>query len=228
MSSITMGKRYTTSVHGETTSVDSSEFVATPTLELLQTDPIEYFMRVVRQIFCNTSDSAIEAVPQYFDKSYIQEVDDKVLNYEDFLAHVRAQKSKIAKDIRFQWQELHAHRVVEQGRDTLLIVSHHTVRARMLSDESYVQGSVMALFKVDARTGKFFQCNENTHMTHASEEARDLGSTTSTTKTSSIRSPRDTSEEAPKSKSKASPVKTLGNRVLRRVAYRQRHTLEAH
>merc|ERR1712070_820008 len=141
-------------------------------------DPAKYFMQIFQEVICDTSPAALDAVPLYFDSSYTQLVDGKRLNYEGFLTHMRAQKSKITPDVRIDWHELHAAVTMEQGREVVLIISHHSVKARMRSDDSAIEGSVVALMKMDAKSGKIFQCNENTHMRHASKEARDLGSTT--------------------------------------------------
>jgi len=168
----------TNGVHanGGSTSVDSSSRSSDKPATLA--DPADYFMQVFQEVICDTSEAALRAVPRYFDRSYTQFVDGKQLSYDGFLTHMRAQKSKIAPDVRIDWHELHAVRSVEHGREVVLIISHHSVKARMRSDDSAIDGSVVALMKMDAKSGKIFQCNEHTHMRHASKEARDLGSTT--------------------------------------------------
>ena len=143
--------------------------------DLENEDPIEYFRRVLTEIICDTSSKSYElGVPKYFSSDFIQKVDGKVLTYDDFISHQKAQKTQIVEDsVQISWQELHAHfylSCLEQNQDPqqekkeiLNITSHHSVKMKLKESQLEIMGSCVSLIKINAKNGKIFQCNEFTH-----------------------------------------------------------------
>mmetsp|Transcript_2576 Transcript_2576/g.7876 ORF Transcript_2576/g.7876 Transcript_2576/m.7876 type:complete len:188 (+) Transcript_2576:163-726(+) len=137
-----------------------------------------YFRLLFRDVICDMSlDGLDDRVARYFDKSYVQHVDGKTLDYSGFVDHMRAQKSKLDADIAIRWQELHAYVTdeIDAARGLLNCVhvfSHHFVTFKMKGDGTTGQAEVVALFKL-TREGKVFQCNELTKVMHG---PADLGS----------------------------------------------------
>ena len=57
---------------------------------------------------CDVSEAALARVPAYFAPEYVQAVGGHALDYAAFVAHMAAQKTKLAGDPppRCEWQEL--------------------------------------------------------------------------------------------------------------------------
>ena len=139
-------------------------------------DPIEYFRRLITEIICDTSPRSYEeGVPRYFSTEFIQHVDGKILTYNEFISHQKAQKTQVVGDsVEVSWQELHAHfypvcndqkEESNQGKkDILNITSSHTVKMTLKENQVRIIGSCVSLIKIDVKTGKIFQCNEFTHI----------------------------------------------------------------
>jgi len=132
-----------------------------------------YLRHIFTAVVCDTSPNSIAVVEKYFAENFVQHVDGKTLTYDDFVQHMKAQKSKIEPSVTITWHELHASK-----HDSVVhIISHHSVSATMKSDSSPIEGSVVMLAKINEE-GKIFQVNEHSHISKGSVAAQDIGSTT--------------------------------------------------
>src|ERR1700731_1974702 len=56
----------------------------------------EIIQKALRNVVEDTTDSALEQIPLYFSSKYIQHVDDKTIDYQHFIDHMKAQKKAVA------------------------------------------------------------------------------------------------------------------------------------
>ena len=106
----------------------------------------------------------ISVIEKYVDPSYEQKVDGVTLNYDDFIQHMRKQKTVIASvSVEFL-------AIVEEG-DT--VFTNHIVTATK-KDGSALKSKVIAQFTI--RNNRLVGCDELTHLLAGSKEDRDMGS----------------------------------------------------
>lgn len=106
----------------------------------------------------------ISIIEKYVDPSYVQKVDGVTLNYEDFIQHMRKQKTIIASvSVEFL-------AIVEEG-DT--VFTNHIVTATK-KDGSALKTKVIAQFTI--QNNRLVGCDELTHLLAGSKEDRDMGS----------------------------------------------------
>ncbi|WP_158800454.1 nuclear transport factor 2 family protein [Pedobacter sp. L105] len=116
-----------------------------------------------KDIFENpTFDEA--AIDGYFSTEYIQQVDGKIINFEQFKQHVRVLKDSM-KSVSAEFKTL-----VQEDN---IVFSNHLISGLNKEDRS-VEGQVIAEFTF--KDGKIISCDELTRMTKGDEKDRDLGS----------------------------------------------------
>lgn len=121
----------------------------------------------VQEVFSNTienMDATEETYAKYFSKDYVQYVDGKTLRYNDFVAHMKTQKSilKLAK-VTFKY-------MLVEG-DTVATI--HFVHG-LKKDGGIIEAQVNALFRIKDK--KIVLCDELTHLIKGEKSDRDLGS----------------------------------------------------
>jgi hypothetical protein len=125
---------------------------------------------LIQEVFHQVVENLVfseETIAKYFHPSYMQYVDDKVINYSEFLHHMKAQK-EVMDAIHIRWEEL----IVEDNK----VVSIHYVDGRKKTGEE-IGFKVFACFHIN-ETKKLVLCNELTMMTKGSRTDKDLGSRT--------------------------------------------------
>ncbi len=105
-----------------------------------------------------------ETYAKYFSENYVQYVDGKTLNYNDFVAHMKAQKKSL-KSAKVTIK----HLVIKDDK----IATVHIVDA-VKKDGSIVKMQINAFFQV--KNNQFILCDELTHLIKGEEGDRDLGS----------------------------------------------------
>lgn len=103
-------------------------------------------------------------VAKYFSKDYIQYVDGKTLDYQQFIEHLHTQR-KTVYNIRFTFEHL-----VSEGDK---VVSIHYPEADKRSG-GRIKAKVIALFII--KNNKIILCDELTHLIVGDKEDHDLGS----------------------------------------------------
>jgi len=121
------------------------------------------FKELFREIFANPLYNE-SAISQYFTPEYRQEVDGKILNYEQFCKHIIAQQEIVAS-MTFEFQTL-----VEEGN---ILFSNHIATIKMKNGESLEMRVIGEFHFVN---GKINYCNELTHMITGDSSNKDLGS----------------------------------------------------
>lgn len=101
---------------------------------------------------------------QYFSKDYVQCVDGKKLNYDDFVQHIKTLKS-VMKTMNVSFKQM----VVEED----WIATLHIVDGVKHSNEA-IQVQVNAFMKI--REGKIVWCDELTYLIKGEHNDKDLGS----------------------------------------------------
>lgn len=116
-----------------------------------------------RDVIENTS-AGEEMISQYFSKDYRQFVDGKQLNYDQFVAHMKAQKLAI-KSVKVSFENM-----LSDGDKVSTV---HIVDA-VKKDGSIIKVKVIAMFQIDQ--GKIMLCDELTYFIKGNDVDRDLGS----------------------------------------------------
>lgn len=122
---------------------------------------------IIRNIFKEIFEAQVyneNAVQKYIDQTYKQEVDGKVLYFEEFCKHMQVQKKSIAS-FRFDFQTM----ISEGG----IVFSNHIVHGITVEGRS---GKIRVIAEFRLKNGKLIYCNELTHMISGDERDRDLGS----------------------------------------------------
>ncbi len=101
---------------------------------------------------------------KYFSKNYIQYVDGKKLNYDDFILHLKMLQLKM-KSIKITFK----HIIVEDDK----VATLHIVDG-IKNDGEEVKVQVNALMQV--QEGKIILCDELTHLIQGQASDKDLGS----------------------------------------------------
>ena len=103
-------------------------------------------------------------VSDYVSPRYVQNVDGVTLDYADFIAHMRKQKSVLAAlSVEF----------VAMVEENATVFTHHIVDAEK-KDGSRLRVQVLAQFVI--RDGKLLRCDELTRLLSGAEGDRDIGS----------------------------------------------------
>jgi hypothetical protein len=121
----------------------------------------------VKEVFTNTIENmhaTEDTYNKYFSKDYVQYVDGKTLKYNDFIAHMKAQKN-IIKSIKVTFKYM----VVE--KDTVSTI--HVVEG-IKKDGGVIETQVNALFQIKDK--KIVLCDELTHLIKGEKSDRNLGS----------------------------------------------------
>jgi len=103
-------------------------------------------------------------IAKYFSKDYVQYTDGVKLTYDDFIAHMKAQKEAMTS-IKVTFK----HMVAENNQ----VATVHIIDG-VKKDGGTIQGQVNALFMI--KDNKLIYCNELTHLIKGSKKDKDLGS----------------------------------------------------
>lgn len=121
----------------------------------------------IREVFTNVMENmqaTEETYAKYFSKDYVQYVDGKTLNYNQFVAHMKKQKEvfKSAK-ITFKY-------IIVEGDKIATIHVGNAVK----KDGGIVEAQLNAVFQV--KDGKLVLCDELSHLIKGEKSDSDLGS----------------------------------------------------
>lgn len=125
------------------------------------------YKTVIRQIFRDIIEAPVyneKAIYSYFDAGYIQEVDHKKLDFDQFCQHIKAQKKRV-QSIRVDFRTL----ISEND----IVFSNHWVDV-ITTDGRSSQFHVLAEFHF--KDGKVIYCDELTRLVKGAEQNSDLGS----------------------------------------------------
>ena len=142
----------------ETVVFDSSIKVSTPE-EVALKKVIENNFKVSTNLKATEEDFA-----RYHSKDYIQHVDGKVLNYEEYVVHRKALQ-KTLKSVKVVFHDL----IIKGDK----VVTRHTAHA-VKKDNKEIELQVIAIFEV--KDGKIVSCHELTHLAKGERPDRDIGS----------------------------------------------------
>lgn len=123
------------------------------------------YRKILKEMFSVVFTEGEDRIGEYFSKDYVQYVDGKVLNYEQFVKHVRAVKEATEK-LEFEFKK-----VVMEGN---VVFTNHEVRGRTKEGRE-ISGQVIGEFRFD-ENGKVSYCDELTRMEKGEEGDGDLGS----------------------------------------------------
>jgi hypothetical protein len=119
----------------------------------------QVFAEVVENMAATETDYA-----KYFSPDYIQHVDGTTLNYQDFVAHMKAQKM-VMKSLKVSFLRM----VVEDNK----IATVHQVNA-VKKNGGEIEAKIIAFFEI--KDNKIILCDELTHLIKGDKSDRDLGS----------------------------------------------------
>lgn len=108
-----------------------------------------------------------QIIDRYFSPNYVQRVDGKTLNFDDFVDHVRKLKAT-TRDLRFTFEHM-----VAEGNTVMEI---HRVEGEKRAGGSF-ETRLFSLWIVE--DGKIVLCDEVSRLERGAPEDRDLGSRTS-------------------------------------------------
>jgi ketosteroid isomerase-like protein len=121
----------------------------------------------IKEVFANTIEdmTATEKIyEKYFSKDYIQYVDGKTLDYDDFIAHMKAQKNTLkSAKITFKY-------IIVEGD---IVATVHKVNATK-KDGAEIEAQVNALIEI--KDNKIVLCDELTYLLKGANEDKDIGS----------------------------------------------------
>jgi len=103
-------------------------------------------------------------IEKYFSKDYIQVVDDKQLNYDEFVLHIKKLKEKVIA------QKME---ILNYAENDTVIFTHHTARS-VLKNGNIVVHKVLAEFTV--HNNKITKCNELTLLLEGNHSEKNLAS----------------------------------------------------
>lgn len=121
----------------------------------------------IRDAFANVIEdvnASEETYAKYFSKHYVQYVDGKQLDYDDFVAHMKAQKA-VMQSLKITFK----HIIVEGDK---LATVH--IADGVKKDGGLVQAQINALFQIEDK--KIILCDELTMLMKETKADRDLGS----------------------------------------------------
>lgn len=121
----------------------------------------------IKEVFTNTIENMHtkeETYASYFSEDYVQYVDGKILKYNDFIAHMKAQKN-VMKSIKVTFKYI----VVEGAT----VATVHLIDG-IKKDGGVIQVQVNALFQIKDK--KMISCDELTYLIKGEKSDKDLGS----------------------------------------------------
>lgn len=121
-------------------------------------------LRATFQAVFESNDFNPQVISQYFDQAYIQVVDGKELNYDQFIDHIRTLKKNLF-NVRIDFK----HLIEEQDQ----VASVHFASGTK-SNGAHVKAQVIAYFQF--KGNKIIYCNELTRMIIGEQGDEDLGS----------------------------------------------------
>lgn len=124
---------------------------------------VEILMQAFQKGLMNMSSTRADFDP-YYSKEYVQHVDGKTLNYEEFLAHM-ADLHKSLSSLEIEFLD-----IVTQGDKVATRHLAHGIK----KDGREIEVLVVAVFGF--KNGKLVSCDELTHMVRGAKEDRDIGS----------------------------------------------------
>jgi ketosteroid isomerase-like protein len=127
------------------------------------------YKETIKNIFIDileTNECNEAKIRQYFHPDYVQHVDGKTLNFNDFIQHVKALKSSTAT------VKIVVERLVSEGNT---VCSIHYAQGSKRNGRSF-KTKVIALFQFEGN--KIIRCDELTHLIQGEESDKTLGSTT--------------------------------------------------
>jgi hypothetical protein len=105
-----------------------------------------------------------ETIARYFGPSYQQHVDGKILNYDQFVSHMKLMKQKTTA-LLFDFRT-----VVQEGN---IVFTNHIVSGTK-SDGTTAEAHLIAEFHIE--NDQIVYCSELSRLISGTEEDRDLGS----------------------------------------------------
>jgi SnoaL-like protein len=131
---------------------------------IMPPDEAKEFIKTVLINLIENRDTNEATYAKYFSKEYIQYVDGNVLNYDHFVAHMKALAATI-KSAKVTFK----HLVAENDK----VATIHKVNATK-QDGSQVEVQVNALFQI--KDNKIILCDELTYLIQGEKSDKDLGS----------------------------------------------------
>ncbi|ASE60776.1 MULTISPECIES: limonene-1,2-epoxide hydrolase family protein [Chryseobacterium] len=122
---------------------------------------------IIQQVFSSILENPVfdlSLIEKYFSKDYVQFVDHKQLNYEEFILHIQKLKEKVTE------QKIDILNYAENGN---IIFTHHIAKSA-LKDGSIVRHKVLAEFTI--QDDKIVRCDELTLLLEGSPTEKNLGS----------------------------------------------------
>jgi len=127
-------------------------------------EKMKNFIKLVFKDVIENIEANEAIISQYFSPNYIQHVNGTVLNYDDFVQHMKAQKS-ILKSIKIVID----HCVVDKN----MIATVHQAHAYK-KDGTEIIAKVIAYFEIE--DGKIVLCDELTQLIRGNKEDENIGS----------------------------------------------------
>ncbi len=123
--------------------------------------------QLIKEAFANVvenMDVTEETYTKYFSENYQQRVDGKILNYIDFVSHMKVQKT-VMQTVRVTFRYM----VAEENR----VATIHVVNG-VKKDGGTIEAQVNAIFQISEN--KIILCDELTHLIKGDKSDKDLGS----------------------------------------------------
>ena len=123
--------------------------------------------QIIRSVFTNILESPVMdevLISKYFSTDYIQYVDGKTINFEDFVKHIQVLKAKIRQI------SISIKSIVAEGD---IVFTNHEVTATMQDGRN---GKMKVIAEFRLRDNKVYYCDELTHMVEGDDKDKDLGS----------------------------------------------------
>jgi len=123
--------------------------------------------KIIQEAFKNVvenMDATEKTITAYFSSDYTQLVDGKIINYNDFVAHMKAQKSAL-QSVKIIFKHL-----VAEGD---MVATIHTAEA-IKKNGDLIKVQVNAMFII--KNGKIISCDELTRLIEGKKSDADIGS----------------------------------------------------
>lgn len=132
----------------------------------IKTLEAEKLKKIIEASFKSATDmnASDESYAVHHSKEYVQHVDGKVMNYEEYVTHKKAIKKTI-KSLKVVF-----HDMLFDGNK---VVTRHTAYA-VKNDDKEIEVQVIAIFEI--KDDKIITCDELTFMQKGERSDRDLGS----------------------------------------------------
>lgn len=123
--------------------------------------------QIIRSIFTEILENPVmnkALISKYFTTDYVQYVDGKIINFDDFVKHIQVLKTKI-KQMSISMKSI----VAEDN----IVFTNHEVTTIMHGGRN---GKMKVIAEFRLRDGKVYYCDELTHMLEGDNKDKDLGS----------------------------------------------------